>query len=265
MAAVYTRVSTLEQRAGWSLGGQYAELRNYCERMGYRVRWRFSDVESGSTLERPGLQRLLGLADGQRFQVIVVWRRDRFGRDPVHNSILERALHGVGVRVEAMNRGPQPDDFDTEFYNGLDDLVNRRESRLTARRLQFGRRTATVAGCWSAGEAPYGYRRNSDTGRLDPFEAEAAQVRDVFRQVAAGESARSVAARHGWRHPRVVDTLHNPAYVGDLAYDGILHRNAHQALVTRDLQAAALAALAQHRGGRRALRVRRKPIQQVID
>lgn len=70
-----------------------------------RGRCRPLPTVSGRTLECDGYQLVIDAATKGKFDVLVVWRRDRFGRDVVHNSVVERALQKAGVRIEAIKVG----------------------------------------------------------------------------------------------------------------------------------------------------------------
>src|SRR6202045_4864176 len=87
-AAIYARVSTANN--GQDPTMQTRELREYCERRGWTVAGEYVDIGiSGTKEKRPELDRLLGEAHRRRFDVVVVWRFDRFARSVSH---LLRAL-----------------------------------------------------------------------------------------------------------------------------------------------------------------------------
>jgi DNA invertase Pin-like site-specific DNA recombinase len=93
--ALYARVSTL---AGQSPEMQLVELREYAGRRGWHVAEEYVDHGvSGAKESRPALNRLMADAKQRRFDVIAVWKIDRFGRSLRHlvNSLAE--LENVGV------------------------------------------------------------------------------------------------------------------------------------------------------------------------
>jgi DNA invertase Pin-like site-specific DNA recombinase len=56
--AIYTRISTDEDRQPFSLGAQAERLEAYARSQdGWRIVRRFTDQASGATLDRPGLRR----------------------------------------------------------------------------------------------------------------------------------------------------------------------------------------------------------------
>jgi len=93
--ALYARVSTL---AGQSPEMQLVELREYAARRGWSIVEEYVDRGvSGVKESRPALNRLMDHARQRRFDVIAVWKIDRFGRSLRHlvNSIAELENYGV--------------------------------------------------------------------------------------------------------------------------------------------------------------------------
>ncbi len=79
--AVYARVSTL---LGQSPEMQLVELREYAARRGWHVSGEYVDRASGIKESRPALNRLMTDARRRKFDMIVVWKVDRFGRSLKH-------------------------------------------------------------------------------------------------------------------------------------------------------------------------------------
>jgi len=92
--ALYARVSTL---LGQSPEMQLVELREYAARRGWHVIGEYVDRASGIKESRPALNRLMTNARRRKFDMIAVWKIDRFGRSLKHlvNALAE--LEAVGV------------------------------------------------------------------------------------------------------------------------------------------------------------------------
>lgn len=93
--ALYARVSTLNNQDPEM---QLAELREYAERRGWEIVEEFTDQGvSGCKESRPALNRLMSDACRRRFDAILVWKIDRFGRSLKHlvNALAELAALGV--------------------------------------------------------------------------------------------------------------------------------------------------------------------------
>jgi len=86
--AIYARVSTTNH--GQHVGLQTRELRQFAEARGWSVAGEYIDAGvSGAKDSRPELNRLIADAHKRRFDVVCVWRFDRFARSVSH---LLRAL-----------------------------------------------------------------------------------------------------------------------------------------------------------------------------
>src|SRR6266478_10027467 len=95
-AAIYARVSTANNGQDPTL--QTSELREYCGHRGWSVAGEYVDIGiSGSKEKRPELDRLIVDARRRRFDKILVWKLDRFGRSLRHlvNSLAELETLGV--------------------------------------------------------------------------------------------------------------------------------------------------------------------------
>jgi len=87
-AAIYARVSTLN--SGQSPEMQLRELREYAERRGWTFVVEYVDAGvSGAKDSRPELDRMMADANRRKFDVVAVWKFDRFARSVSH---LLRAL-----------------------------------------------------------------------------------------------------------------------------------------------------------------------------
>ena len=94
-AAIYARVSTTN---GQDPEMQLRELREYCERRGWKIAGEYVDIGvSGSKDSRPELNRLMQAAQQREFDAVLVWKLDRFGRSLRHlvNALAE--LEALGV------------------------------------------------------------------------------------------------------------------------------------------------------------------------
>jgi DNA invertase Pin-like site-specific DNA recombinase len=86
--AIYARVSTVNH--GQDVSMQTRELRQFAEARGWRMAGEYIDAGvSGTKDSRPELNRLMADAHKRRFDVVCVWRFDRFARSVSH---LLRAL-----------------------------------------------------------------------------------------------------------------------------------------------------------------------------
>jgi DNA invertase Pin-like site-specific DNA recombinase len=75
-AALYVRVSTQEQKTDM----QQRDLQEYAAKRGYEIFQVYQDVITGTAKARPGLDHLMRDAKKRRFDIVLVWKFDRFAR-----------------------------------------------------------------------------------------------------------------------------------------------------------------------------------------
>jgi DNA invertase Pin-like site-specific DNA recombinase len=74
--AIYTRVSTDEQKTDMQL----MDLKEYVNRRCYDIFNLYEDIISGATKERKALDQLIDDAKKRKFDIVLVWKFDRFAR-----------------------------------------------------------------------------------------------------------------------------------------------------------------------------------------
>ena len=105
-AAIYARVSTTDQTNSM----QIRELEDYVERRGWALSKVYQDQMSGSKASRPGLDQLMADGRRRRFDIVVVWKLDRFGRSLVHCVSGIQELASMGICFIATSQGLDTDE-----------------------------------------------------------------------------------------------------------------------------------------------------------
>jgi len=94
--ALYARVSTSNGQQDPEM--QLRELRQFAERRGWTVEHEYVDHGvSGSKDSRPSLNRLMTDAKSRKFDIVAVWKIDRWGRSLKHlvTSLADLDAYGV--------------------------------------------------------------------------------------------------------------------------------------------------------------------------
>ena len=99
IASIYARVSTFDQEPE----NQLVELRRYVEARSWTAVEYVDRGVSGAKDKRPALDRLLADAQRRRFDVVVVWRLDRLGRNLRHLITLLEELQALGIAFVSLN------------------------------------------------------------------------------------------------------------------------------------------------------------------
>jgi DNA invertase Pin-like site-specific DNA recombinase len=144
-AAVYARVSTLNHGQDTNL--QLRELREYAERRGWTIVGEYVDEGiSGSKEKRPELDRLMADAHRRKFDVVAVWKFDRFARSVSHLLRALDTFRALGVEFCSLSES-----LDTATPAGrmvftVLGAVAELERSLIAERVRAGLRNARAKG-----------------------------------------------------------------------------------------------------------------------
>jgi site-specific DNA recombinase len=245
--AIYVRRSTDDEHQPFSIDAQLAALTSY---VSSQPDWvlvgdPYTDDASGASTERPGLQRALRAARAGRFDVLLVYRVDRFSRRLSDLLDLLTELDDANV---AFCSATEPFDTSTSIGRMLVQLLGvfaEFERETIIDRVINGMITKAGKGKWPGGNRPYGYYVERDTQKLVPHPVEAAIVREIFRLytrkrlgtrgIAAELNRRGIGNRTGkrWSGLTIGRILDNPAYAGDISYRDIYVADAHEALIDR--------------------------------
>lgn len=97
-AWAYCRIDAPEDTHG-ALKGQKKELMDYAEQMGFEVVGSSEDIGSGLDFERTGLKELMKAAGDGEFDMLLIKKLDRLGRDATKTLEFIRGLEQLGIKV----------------------------------------------------------------------------------------------------------------------------------------------------------------------
>ena len=182
-AAIYARVSTADQHNAI----QIRELTEYVERRGWELAGTYQDTMSGAKANRPGLDKLMADARQRRFDAVLVWKLDRFGRSLVHCVSGIQELSSLGIRFVATSQG-----LDTDESNPASKLllhilaaVAQFERELIRERVSAGIRNAKAKGTKS-GKAIGRPRRVFDRGEILRLRQDGHSLAQIARRMNVG-------------------------------------------------------------------------------
>ena len=177
-AAIYARVSTLNGNQDPSM--QTRELEEYCQRRGWQVFDCYVDNGfSGKKDSRPQLNRMMQDAHERRFDVVVVWRFDRFARSVSHLLRALENFNALGIQFASLCEQVDTGTPTGKMVFTVLGAVAELERNLIVERVRAGLRHARAKG------KRLGRPRKS---------VDAAHVRSLR---AAGESWRAIARKMG--------------------------------------------------------------------
>jgi site-specific DNA recombinase len=203
--ALYIRVSTGKQvKDGHSLEEQRGRLINHASAMGYRVVEVLVDGgESAGSLDRPGIERLRGLAAAREIDAVLVTKADRLARDLQDFLNLASELAGHRVAIGAADGSIYASTPMGRAMTQMQGVFAELERELAKVRTREGMAAARAKGV-RLGRPPLGYvsdpaRKGGllPTGDADRFDAARADIRSriAIAQETGARSWRQVADR----------------------------------------------------------------------
>jgi len=117
-AWTYCRIDAPEDTHG-ALKGQKKELKDYAEQMSFVVVGSSEDIGSGLNFDRAGLKEVLKAAGNNEFDVLLVKKLDRLGRDTAKTLELLGGFDQLGIRLYSPLEGEIRIPQLTELYDGF--------------------------------------------------------------------------------------------------------------------------------------------------
>jgi site-specific DNA recombinase len=234
VAAIYARVSSVQQKEANTIGSQTAALKAFASSQGYSVpvEWVFEDDGfSGATLVRPGLERVRDLVAEGQVQAVLVLSPDRLSRKYAYQVLLTEEWQRQGVQTLFVN-APQSQRPEDQLLLQFQGMIAEYERAQILERSRRGKRYQAKQGKVSVlSGAPYGYtyvRKSTDhAAYYEVHEAQAEVVRKIFELYTA--QALSIGAitrqlnewaiptrkeQSCWERSTIWAMLRNPAYRG---------------------------------------------------
>lgn len=248
-AGIYVRLSQEDMRAGESLSieNQKMILTKYVKEQGWNlIDIYVDDGYSGTSFDRPGVQRLLNDAQSGTINLIICKDLSRFGRNYIEvGRYVDYIFPSYNIRFIALNDNVDTANKDSSALDMMPivNLFNEWHAASTSKKIKAVIEANAKAGKYRTTFAPYGYLKGNDQNRLPVIDPEAAPiVLRMFQMRAKGITPRHIAdtfndehimppldyqykllgkpcpkkTSHLWDGNAVRRMLKNPTYLGDL-------------------------------------------------
>ena len=178
-AVIYARYSEGPRQTEQSIEGQVADCTAYAERNGLVVVGIYADrhISGTSTEGRYEFLRMVEDAKKNKFDAVIVWKVDRFGRDRRDIAIYKHALKTAGVALhyaaESVPDGPEGIILES-VLEGLAEYY----SADLRQKVTRGMKESLKKGQWP-GKCPYGYTKDKSKNVL-VVEEEAKIIREIY-------------------------------------------------------------------------------------
>jgi DNA invertase Pin-like site-specific DNA recombinase len=243
-AIIYTRYSPGGRQTDQSTEGQLRDCYAFCEQNEYMVVGEYNDRHiTGRTDDRPEFRRMIADAQKRQFDIVIVWKLDRFARNRYDSAFYKARLKKYGVKVvsakEFISDAPEGIILES-ILEGMAEYYSANLSQNVKR----GIRETAMKGGFIGGTCPIGYK--AVDGKVVIDEDKAPAIVYAFEQYAAGVrkkeimaalTARGIRGAKGGplRFTSFQHALKNPKYTGEYTIsNGIVMTN-YPALVSKEL------------------------------
>ena len=244
-AVIYARYSSDSQREA-SIEGQLRDCKDYAEKNGITVVGTYIDrAYSAKTDDRPDFQRMIKDSGKKIFDVVLVWKLDRFARNRFDAVNYKYQLEKNGVHLvsamEPISQGPEGIMVESMLI-GMAEYYSAELALKVAR----GERENALQCKYNGGVVPLGFTIGKED-RLYHIDPETAPiVQEIFSRYADGEPAEKIAASLNERGLRTrtgkpfvknsfFQIFRNRRYIGEYRYKDIVTPGGIPAIVDEDL------------------------------
>ncbi|MFD1738348.1 recombinase family protein [Bacillus salitolerans] len=179
-----------------------------------------------SLLNRKKLQELLSDLETQNFDFVIVYKNDRFARNPMEHQFIRTTMNIYGVAVIESATEALYTETDNIIDQLLQDGLTKFEADNIRQRTRDSHITRAQKGQWTGGQAPFGYRYDKDTQQFSTYPEELEIVKQIFNLYKKGEGFDSIASSlpievnkgKSWTKDKVKRIVTNPFYAGFIAW-----------------------------------------------
>lgn len=243
-AVIYARYSSDNQREE-SIEGQLRECTAYCKKNDITILRTYIDrAMSAKTDHRPDFQQMIKDSAKGLFDVIIVWKLDRFARNRYDSAHYKAQLRKYGVKVlsatENISEGPEGIILES-MLEGMAEYYSAELSEKVIR----GHTENALKCKYNGGTPTFGFAIDKDKYyQIDPHTAPV--VLEMFIRYDKGETMKNI---RDWLNGAGVTTvrgkkidlnfvaaiLHNRKYIGEYSYRHIVTPGGIPAIVPQDL------------------------------
>jgi len=241
---IYARYSSDNQREE-SIEGQLRECRAFAEKKDIQIVGTYIDrAFSAKTDNRPDFQRMVKESAGRAFDVVIVWKLDRFARNRYDSAHYKSLLRKNGVKVlsatETISEGAEGILLES-LLEGMAEYYSVELAEKTLRGM-----TENALACKSnGGLLPLGYEPDENLCyKIDPVMAPV--VVEAFTLYAEGTNMKEIARilnARGFRTKRgtpisvntLTSMLHNRKYIGEYRFRDVVVPNGIPAIISEEL------------------------------
>ena len=246
-AAIYARYSS-DRQTEQSIEGQLTVCNRYAEQNDITIVGHYIDrAMTGTNDNRADFQRMMKDSNKKAWDIVLVYKLDRFSRNKYETAIHKKTLRDNGIRLVSATENI-PDTPEGIILESLLEGMAEYYSVELAQKIRRGQEESRKKGNYTGGTIPYGYRAEGtrQTGKkLVIQEDEAEIVRHIFREFTTGRQLHEISVEMIDKgmlcrgKPFAKTTLYrlvtNEKYAGIYLHNGVEYDNIYPAIISKDL------------------------------
>ena len=261
-AVIYARYSS-DAQSEQSIEGQLRVCEDFVQRNNILILDTYIDrAMTGTNDNRPDFQRMIKDSAKRQFEIVLVYKLDRFSRDKYATAVNKNILKNNGVRLlSAMENIPEtPEGI---ILESLLEGMNQYFSAELAQKVSRGMRETRRKGYFQGGHLLYGYKL--DGRRIVPDELASEVVRYIYERYAQGVYVRDIIDElttkgitpNGKPFPAnsIYNILRNTKYSGVYMHGEEVVDNMYPQIVPTELYERVRAIVEKNKFGRRCIQV----------
>ena len=243
-AVIYARYSSDSQREE-SIDGQLRECKAFAESNDITIVDTYIDrALSAKTDNRPDFQRMIKESAKGNFEMIIVWKLDRFARNRYDSAHYKSVLQKNGVKVVSATEKISQNSEGILLESLLEGMAEYYSAELSEK-VTRGLKENALKCKYNGGTLPIGYSTDKNQHFvIDPLTAPA--ILDAFKHYAEGATMQQITDELNLKGVRtkmntrislnaVTRMLHNRRYIGEYRYSDIITPNGMPQIVPEDL------------------------------
>jgi site-specific DNA recombinase len=237
-AVIYARYSSSSQREA-SIEDQIRECKAFAKANKMSVVKVYSDYAiTGTTDDRANFQLMIKQAAKKVFQVVLIYKNDRFARNRFDAAIYKKKLKTNGIKVIAI-REPIPDGPGGIVMEALYESMAEMYSANLAENIHRGQKGNAMK-CMANCMAPFGYKIDPNTRHYIENKETSPILKEIFRMAAGDNTYTQIIdflKTKGYdRSPNwLYRTLKNKRYLGFYIYKDVEIKNGMPQLISQEL------------------------------
>ena len=244
-AVIYARYSSDRQREE-SIEGQLRECTDYAMKNNLTLLGTYVDrALSARTADRPDFQRMIADSAKGLFDVVLVWKLDRFSRDRYDSAHYKHVLKKNGVRVISIKENISDGPEGIILESMLEGYAEYYSAEL-AQKIRRGQHDNAMKCMNNGGNIPLGYYVDKTTGILTPDPITEPLAVEIFTRYANGErisdiqrdlDTRGIRSRRGnpYSVGSLSNLLKNRKYIGEYKYGEVITPDGIPAIIDKEL------------------------------